>query len=195
MVLVNDGSTLGVTPGGIEQLRAAFPDLLYHTYKTNKGKGYALREGISASTAPYAITTDIDFPYTQDSMLRLANTLIQKGGLVLGHRQRNYYHKVPIFRKLLSISFRLALKILLKLNVGDTQCGLKGFDAEAKALFHKTTVNGYLYDLELVTLAAKNKVKTTRVPVTLKDGIEFTNMKPGILFKEMRNFIQILKHR
>src|SRR5690606_32126290 len=124
------------------------------------------------------ITTDIDFPYSNQSMVDIYEGVKQKQGLVLGHRLKTYYEKVPLFRKWLSVAFRFSLKIFLKLQVSDTQCGLKAMDSEAKKVFMETTVNGYLYDLELVKLAENKGLKLSHVDVQLKDGIIFSNMSP-----------------
>jgi glycosyltransferase involved in cell wall biosynthesis len=193
LILVNDGSTQGVSPEDIAFIQQALPDSLYVAYAQNQGKGFALREGMKRVKAPYVLTTDIDFPYTHNSMLALAEKLIKGKGLYLGHRKKNYYQKVPLFRKALSVSFRVALKAFLKLDVSDTQCGLKGFDNNTRNLFLQTQVNGYLYDLEFVSLCKKKGVSMHRVAVELKDGIVFTNMKMSILLKELRNFLKILR--
>ncbi|MAM35225.1 MAG: hypothetical protein CMH28_09140 [Micavibrio sp.] len=192
LILVNDGSVKGVSEIHIDEIKGAITSFTYHTYKQNRGKGFALREGLKKATSDWALTTDIDFPYENESMVRLAKQLENKGGLVLGHRKRNYYQKVPLFRKMLSVSFRVALKTFLRLHVDDTQCGLKGMGREAINVFLKTDVDGYLYDLQLVTLAQKENVSINRVEVQLKSGIEFTNMKVSVLLKELGNFLKIL---
>lgn len=192
LILINDGATQGVSSEDIAHIESALPHSIYVSYAQNQGKGYALREGMKRATAPYILTTDVDFPYTHNSVIRLAEALVKGKGLFLGHRKKDYYQKVPFFRRSLSVSFRLALKVLLKLDVSDTQCGLKGFDSTTKTLFLETRVNGYLYDLEFVSLCKKRGVDLHRISVELKDGIVFTNMRVSILLKELRNFLQIL---
>lgn len=192
LIVVNDGSTLGVADANVEFIKKSLPRFTYHSYTKNKGKGYALRTGIKLSKADHCLVTDIDFPYTNQSMVNVVHSLLQHHGLIIGHRKADYYQKVPFFRRSLSKAFRLSLKLFLKIEVNDTQCGLKAMGLQAKQLFLKTKVNGYLYDLEHITLIEKNKIPVSRVTVELKDGIQFTNMKPKILIKEFTNFMKII---
>ena len=69
MILVNDGSTQHVSDAAVATLREQVPNFEYVIYTTNKGKGEALRQGVSVATAPQMIFTDIDFPYTIASMV------------------------------------------------------------------------------------------------------------------------------
>lgn len=195
LILVNDGSVNGISNDEIVRLKELFPGMIYESYDTNKGKGYALREGMRHAIEPYVITTDIDFPYTNNSMVEIFKKVKSDEGLVLGHRQRSYYQKVPLFRKWLSVAFRVSLKLFLKLQVDDTQCGLKAMGPKGKEVFMKTQIDGYLYDLELVALAQKEDLTISRVNVSLKNDIAFSNMSPKILLKESSNFLKILSGR
>lgn len=175
-------------------LRGAIPDLTLIGYEENAGKGYALRQGVQQSNSDFYIFTDIDFPYTLESMLAVEQVLLEKGGIVAGHRDESYYGKVPWFRKVLSQGFRWFIKKLLNLPVEDSQCGLKGFDEAGKQFFMQTTVNRFLFDLEFLVVA-NGKVPVYAVPVQLKEGIVFTTMGVKILWREARNFLKILWRR
>lgn len=193
LILVNDGSTKGVSESDIRHIRNAIPNFDYLSYSQNRGKGYALRIGMAKAQSSLVITTDIDFPYTNDSMVAVYQELKAKGGLILGHRKKTYYRRVPLFRKLLSIGFRLIIKLFLKLEVDDTQCGLKGLDKEALQAFLLTKVDGYLFDLEFVKLITQENISINRVNATLKPSIIFTNMSPRILLREFSNLLKIVR--
>lgn len=194
LTLVNDGSTQHVSDADFQLLRQAICDFTLISYEANGGKGYALRQGVQHSNADYYIFTDIDFPYTLESMLAVERALLEKGGIAVGHRDQSYYGKVPPFRKMLSQSFRWFIKKLLNLSVEDSQCGLKGFDEAGKQIFLQTTVNRFLFDLEFLVIAT-GKVPIYAVPVQLKEGIVFTTMGAKILWAESRNFLKILMRR
>lgn len=191
LILVNDGSARGVEKKHIEKISSEIPEFTYHKYEENRGKGHALREGVRLVNTKLAVTTDIDFPYENHSMVALTQKLLADKGLILGHRKKDYYQKVPLFRKVLSLSFRATLKLLLRLNVEDTQCGLKGMDEKVMEVFKRTDIDGYLYDLQLVAKVQAAQLKVGRVEVRLKSGVEFTNMKASILIKELKNFLKI----
>jgi glycosyltransferase involved in cell wall biosynthesis len=193
LLLVNDGSTLGISTEYIAYLKQA-TELVYLSYDLNRGKGAALRAGVLASTAPLLLVTDIDFPYTQESMQTVLHALIEHGGIVSGHREESYYARVPWFRTMLSKSFRLLLRYFMRLPVTDSQCGLKGMDQSGKTLFLQTKIDRYLYDLEFMQLANK-RVSVRVVPVELREGITFTSMGLGILKTEFGNFIRLLLRR
>ncbi len=193
LILINDGSTRGVTESEIDQIKASIPHFLYLSYSDNKGKGHALRYGISRVESDFLITTDIDFPYTNESMVALYDELLTHQGLILGTRKTTYYRKVPFFRKVLSLAFRIILKLILKLEVDDTQCGLKGLDKATRQIFLQTKVDGYLFDLEFVRIVSKKNLPIHRVNAVLKPSIEFTNMSPRILMREFSNLLKIVR--
>ncbi len=194
LTLVNDGSIRNVSENDFQCLRQAIPQLTLVSYEQNGGKGYALRQGVQHSHSDYYIFTDIDFPYTLESMLEVERALLEKGGIAVGHRDQSYYGKVPWFRKILSQSFRWFIKKLLNLSVEDSQCGLKGFDEKGKQIFLQTTVDRFLFDLEFLVIA-NGKAPIYAVPVQLKEGIVFTTMGAKILWTESRNFLKILSRR
>lgn len=191
LTVVNDGSTQHVSEADFQYLRQAIPDIQVVSYAQNGGKGHALREGVRHSNSDLYLFTDVDFPYTQESMLAIEQALIAQGGLAVGHRDPAYYARVPWFRKVLSQSFRWFIRKLLNLPVEDSQCGLKGFDQMGKVIFLETTIERFLFDLELLVLA-NGRVSIYAVPVQLREGVTFSTMGLKILWRESRNFLQIL---
>ena len=67
LIVVNDGSTKNVSDRSITYLKTELADFTYISYPQNRGKGYALRQGVSKVTTDLIIYTDIDFPYTEES--------------------------------------------------------------------------------------------------------------------------------
>lgn len=193
MILVNDGSTMNVTEAGIDKLRAAIPNFHYVSYATNMGKGEALRQGVQAATAPLMLFTDIDFPYTIQSMVAVHEALQNGADVALGYRNTAYYDKVPWFRKQLSKFLRWMLKRLLRLAITDTQCGLKGFNQHGRERFLQTTINRFLFDLEFVMLTSRQASMEVRpVQVALRDDVTFSKVNGSILLREAMNFLGLL---
>ena len=193
IIVVNDGSTKGLTKDDVTLLSEKIERFQYISLKENKGKGAALRAGVSKTKATSIIFTDVDFPYEIDSLLAVYNKLQEGNNVVLGTRNEAYYLKVPFFRKVLSKSFRFAMKVLLRLKSTDTQCGLKGFDQKGKKYFQKTTINRFLFDLEFVHYCSRAKdLQLATEPVQLKEGVEFSKMPLKILVTEGFNFLKVL---
>lgn len=192
LFIVNDGSQRldeNYSAGLIQQV---IPDLQWISYKENRGKGYALRQGVKKSTADFVVYTDIDWPYTEESMIGVIRTLISSADAVIGKRDENYYTHLPPARRRISRLLRSFNAKLLRLKVDDTQAGLKGFRKNVKDIFLSTTIDRYLFDLEFIYLiSAKKEIKVIGYPISLRPGITFSKMNRKILFQEARNFLKI----
>ncbi len=191
LILINDGSQHSVEQTHFDYLKANIQDIQVVSYPENHGKGYALRQGVRQSKADALIFTDIDFPYTLESMLAVEKSLLENGGVVLGFRDQAYYENVPWFRKVLSKTLRWTIKTLLRLPTNDSQCGLKGFDRIGQEAFLDTSIDRFLFDLEFLVLANKRKNKINLVNVELKEGIEFSSVSLKIVISELFNFLRI----
>lgn len=190
LTLVNDGYPSGIRPVVLDQLPGLIAGINIVSYEENRGKGYALRQGIAASNGDFYLITDADFPYTLDSMAAVVEHLLSNGGIAAGNRDLAYYAHVPQFRKLLSKSLRWMLRNMLQLQVTDSQCGLKGFDQNGKKVFLETTIDRFLFDLEFLLLA-KQRVQVDPVPVELRPGVVFSKVGWKILATEGRNFLNL----
>ena len=193
LILVNDGSTKGVHPGQIERLKNTLPSFLYLENPENKGKGYTLRRGIGESQHPICIFTDIDFPYTLESLAAIYHRLAtQEVDIAVGIKDAGYYQHLSPFRVFVSKGLRFLARTFLRISITDTQCGLKGFNAQGRKIFLETTIDRYLCDLEFIYLADRNsKIRMEPLPVQLKEGVEFSTVNLRILFWEGLNFLKI----
>ena len=193
IVIVNDGSTMDLKDD-FDLLKSRLSNLILIDEKRNSGKGSALRKGVAHSKADAVLLTDCDFPYQEESMLEVIACLKSgQADIVAGVRNQEYYTHVPWFRKALSKIYRRLLKRLIKLNITDTQCGLKGMNRKAISLFISTTTNRYLFDLEFLAMASRQGVLTIKpVLVNLKTGVTFSRMSPVVLITELINFFKIM---
>lgn len=191
LIVVNDGSVRNVQAENVERLLSLAPGTNVVAYDLNRGKGYALRQGVAASEADLHLVTDTDFPYTFESMVRVAAVLREKGGIAAGNRDTAYYDKVPAFRRWLSRFLRWMLRHVLRQPIDDSQCGLKAFDNQGKAVFLETRIDRFLFDLEFLMLA-DGRVRITPVSVQLREGVTFSRVGWKILATEARNFLRLL---
>ena len=192
LFIVNDGSQRLDENHSAGVIQEVIPDLQWISYKENRGKGYALRQGVKNSTADFIVYTDIDWPYTEESMIGVIQTLTGSADAVIGKRDENYYTHLPRARRRISRLLRSFNAKLLRLKVDDTQAGLKGFRKNIKDIFLSTTIDRYLFDLEFIYLiSAKKEIKVVGYPIALRPGITFSKMNRKILFQEARNFLKI----
>jgi len=164
----------------------------------NFGKGHAIRQGVMRAEAPIIIYTDIDIPFTVQSFNLLLQVLVhQEADVVVGIRDVTYYqNRMSGSRRALSKVFRAFIKTCVKMPISDTQCGLKGFNSNAKPLFLKTQIKRYLFDFEWIYILSRQKeLRLKPVVVELKQGVNFRRMPLWVLMQEFWNLMRIFIKR
>jgi glycosyltransferase involved in cell wall biosynthesis len=189
LIVVNDGSTKNFTDA--EEMLLVASGIKHVTYTENQGKGYALRKGVETAQGKYIIFTDIDFPYTHQSFVKVLEALHAGNDAVIGIRGEEYYTHLPKSRVYISKFLRSLIRFFLRIPTDDTQCGLKGFNQKGKEVFLKTTINRYLFDLEFVFLSAREKLQIKTVEVQLRPDVVLSKMNWKVLLQEFGNFLKI----
>ncbi len=197
LIVVVDGSAQTVSEASVEYLRTHISHVSIISYEKNRGKGYAIRQGVSAATGDVILYTDIDFPYTLESTLTVFRKLqSDECDVAVGVKNEAYYAHVPPIRKKISRFLRFMIGAFLAMPITDTQCGLKGFRRKVAPVFLKTTINRYLFDLEFIKSCYKaRQFRVEAVPIALNDNIQFSKMHYRILIVEMFNFLKLLLKR
>ena len=197
LLIVLDGESLTVTQESLTYLEKNIPGIKIIRYPENHGKGYAIRQGAANATGEIVLYTDIDFPYTIDSMCSVYEGLDgNKYDVGVGVKDAAYYRRVPLVRLLISRCLRFLTGLFLSMPITDTQCGLKGFRREVMPVFSKTTIDRYLFDLEFLRNCFKNKeIRVKAIPVSLNENVHFRKMNYHILLPEILNFAALLFKR
>lgn len=195
VILVQDGNTTGISEGDIQQL-STLPGFKHIQYDTNRGKGYAIREGVKQAGGDIIIYTDVDFPYTTESIHKIYTALATGDcEIAVGIKNDDYYKNVPMSRLVVSKALRRMIRFFLSIPITDTQCGLKGFVKDIKPLFLSTTIDRYLFDLEFIRKSYMKKRSLKPIPIDLHEHVQFRVMNYSILLPEMVNFIKLLFKR
>jgi glycosyltransferase involved in cell wall biosynthesis len=195
-IIVDDGCSIPLEQKDRDLLDKGPVRAVWLSHSNNMGKGSAVRTGVEASDAGLCLFTDIDTPYSTESMVRACRALLEGANVVLGHRREAYYEQVPMGRRMISRTFRWLLHNLLKLSITDTQCGLKGFDAKGREIFLRTRTARYLFDMEFVIMVTR--VRALRIAVIdaeLDEGVQFKRMGTRVLVAELVNLIKVLRKR
>ncbi len=92
----------------------------------------------------------------------------------------------PWWRSLLGIVFRRCVHLLVPVDVSDTQCGGKMYTAAAaKDLFHRSKLDGFTFDAEVLYLARHAGYQVKEIPFTLVQdrvtSIDFLAETPRML--------------
>lgn len=191
LILVNDGSIVSNWLPGLNKVKENLPGTMVISYDQNQGKGHALREGVKHSNGDIILYTDVDWPYTEESMVSVIHRLQFGADVAVGVRNKSYDEQLPPMRKKISTWLKRINSKLLHLKVDDTQAGLKGFQKSAKEIFLSTRINRYLFDLEFIYLLSKKKINIISVPVELRSGIKFSTMNRKVILVEAWNFLRI----
>lgn len=190
LYLVSDGSAELLDPEALERLAHAIPHFEYMSYAPNRGKGYALRQGVARGKSSHCIYTDVDFPYTTESFCSIYQALCEGEDVVIGLRNAGYYAQAPWFRRLISKILRFFIRLLLRIPITDTQGGLKGFSSKGREVFLRTRIDRYLFDLEFVFLSARESgLRLVGREVSLRPNIVFSKMNWRVILQESRSFL------
>ncbi len=181
IILVNDGST-----NNCYEEAKKFKDkrVRVECYKKNQGKGNALKYGLNFAKGEYVAFLDsggdLD-PKQLKNFLRIMNQ--EKADIVVGskrHPESKVYY--PLFRKIMSKTYRIVNKILFNLDVKDTQVGIKLFKKGVlKQIMPKILVKRFAFDLEVLVVATKLKFKIVEAPIVLEYQFKST-INPKAVF-------------
>ena len=196
-IVVNDGSDSNIAGESMERLEETARDLLLLSYPINKGKGFAIRTGVQHSLASVIVYTDIDFPYTTESMIQVILPVIQReADVTLAIRNETYYSQLPPGRRWMSKILRAVNRSVLRLHTSDTQGGLKAFSRDVRETFLQTQINRYLFDLEFVYLISKKReLRIRTIEADLREGIRMSPVRLQIILRESLNFLKVLIKR
>ena len=163
--------------------------------KENRGKGYAVREGMLAACGQYRLFTDADLPYGTECFLQALNILKRSGcDIITGVRDLSESRGRAGSNRIREIASRIfssIVNVLLRIHIKDTQCGFKGFTAHsARELFGRSKINSFAFDVELFVLAGKLGFVIEKMPVTL---IKSRHSKVKLTSDPFRMLFDILK--
>ena len=176
LVFVCDGCTDG-SAERIERWKPRNGSVRLLSYSPNRGKGFAVRQGLIAASAPYRIFTDVDLAYPFADIERVAEGL-QAGHDVVIASRTHPESQVQLPTKMLGYALRRHLqsrvfgalvRMLLPLSNGDTQAGLKGFSERAvRTVVPQVTCAGFGFDCEVLTACVRYGLTVTEVPVSVR---------------------------
>jgi dolichyl-phosphate beta-glucosyltransferase len=166
---------------------------------STKGKGAAVRAGVSIATAPFVGYCDADLSVDPEAIGSGLSLLEAGWEVVIGSRRcpgAQYVVRQPVTRQLGSQAFRAAARPLTG-AVRDTQCGFKLFHTPtAKALFAHNSVDGFAFDVEIVARALRQQRRIIELPLQWSDdsASSFHPISDGIRsFREMRGVYRSLR--
>ena len=139
----------------------------------NYGKGYSIKEGVKKSKGKIILFTDADLSTPIKEFEKLYAFYKDDYKIVIGSRnQLNSIIKKEktLLRKILGRLFNIYIRVILKLNYKDTQCGFKLFDSlSIKKIIDKSFVERFCIDPEILYIASKANLKIKEVGIEWSD--------------------------
>jgi glycosyltransferase involved in cell wall biosynthesis len=179
LIVVSDGSIDGTT----ERLIEARSDVDMHGihYDRNRGKGYAVKLGALAAGGSWIAIVDADLDLDPAAIPRYLATA-QRENLDFAIGSKRHPESVvhyPRSRRTASWLYQQLNRVLFRLDVRDTQVGLKVFRREvAEKVVPLLLVKQFAFDLELLAVGrAMGYGRIRELPVTL--DYRFTGSEVG----------------
>ena len=188
LIVVDDGSRDNTVA-----VAQSFPSVAVLQQPQNRGKGAAVRRGMLESAGTYRIFSDADFSTPVAETAKVLARLEQGADVCIGSRALDEtFIKVhqPWYRERMGKLFNFFVQALLFEGIKDTQCGFKGFRAHAaEAIFGRTKIDGFGFDVEVLYLAKLLRMKIEQVAVEWYND-ERTTVNP--LTDATRMFFELL---
>jgi glycosyltransferase involved in cell wall biosynthesis len=191
IIFINDGSkdkSLEI----LENFRQKEPKSRIISYKNNKGKCYAVKQGVIYSRGKKIIFIDADNSIHPKEIDEMSN-LLDKYDVVVGDREHKESKvEIPKKRKVIGTIFNYIVRILFQSGVKDNLCGFKGFKKDiAKKLFNDIYSTGWIFDVELFYKIKKNHYSLYFKPIEweYREGSKIKLTDP------IKMFINLIKLR
>ena len=188
LIVVDDGSS-DSTAKVAEQNLPSLPNVQSRVirYAGNRGKGYAVRQGLLAARAPFALFSDADLSTPMVEMAKLVDRLSDgSADLAFGSRALDRsligVHQ-PRRRELGGRAFNFVLRLVTGLPYWDTQCGFKAFRMSVcRPLIEDGTIDGFGFDIELLYEAHRAGLRMSEIPVRWdhRDGSKVNFLRDGV---------------
>ena len=168
VIVVNDGSRDN-TADLVRGFAAKDPALRLLENPGNRGKGYAVRNGMLNALGEIVVFSDADLSSPIEEMPKLLAVIGAGADIAIGSRWLKaelQTQRQSALRQLFGRIFNLLMRIILGLQFKDTQCGFKAFTRRAaQTIFPLQRIERWGFDPEILFLARKFGLRVDEVPV------------------------------
>ena len=162
IIVVVDGTKIDNSYNEIKKLK--LKNLKLFGYENNHGKGYAVRYAMARAKGDYIAFIDAGMEIDPNGLSLIIEQLEwYEADIIVGSKRHpasivNY----PFQRKIISFGAQIISRILLNINVRDTQAGLKIFKRQVlEKVLPRLLIKNYAFDLEL--LSVSNRLGFSRI--------------------------------
>jgi glycosyltransferase involved in cell wall biosynthesis len=171
-VIINN--TTDNTESIVKTFSKKYKEIKYYNYKEG-GKGFAIIEGFKSSLKEKNDLigfVDADNATSPESYYDLVKNIGDYDGIIASRYIKGAIvkPKQTIQRIIASRMFNILIKILFLMQFNDTQCGAKIFKRKTiEKIINKLSVTKWAFDVDLLYLIKKNKLKVLEHPTIWSD--------------------------
>jgi dolichyl-phosphate beta-glucosyltransferase len=192
ILVVDDGSRDGTA--ALVEKRGGLVQLISNP--GNRGKGYAVRNGMLAAKGDWILSTDADLSAPIEELGKLIDAARRENAVVaIGSRALDRklvkVHQ-PLMREFSGRAFNVVMRVVTGLPFRDTQCGFKLFRQDAaRNIFSRQMEEGFSFDVEDLVIARMLGLRSIEVPVEWSN-VEGTKVS---LAQGMKSFADLVRIR
>jgi dolichyl-phosphate beta-glucosyltransferase len=172
LLIVDDGSTDGTADVVRRLARELATPLRVIAYTPNRGKGHAVRVGMTSARGRAVLMTDADLSTPIEELDKLLPALRDGLQVVIGSRKMPGAMigvRQPVLRETMGRVFTFLTRLFV-VRVSDVTCGFKLFTREAaESIFSRLTLADWSFDAEALYLARHLGFGIREVPVSWRD--------------------------
>ncbi len=165
------------------------------SYAPNRGKGFAVRQGMLAAGGDYALVFDADMSTSMDEFPKFLRLISNGASVIIGTRkaggaQIKKYQ--PWYRRKMGETYTALANFILGMEISDFTCGFKCFSRQARErIFKAAWVDRWSYDAEILFLAKRYGFRVIEIPVSWEND-EDTKVRLGKdTFESFKDLIRI----
>ena len=148
----------------------------------HRGKGSAIRHGVSVASGEIVILCDADLQDSVREVVRLIAALRSGVDIAIGSRWLNTSDShcgQPLHRRIASRVFNIVANHVLALPFRDTQCGLKTLTLDAaNRVFPLLSLDGWGYDSELIYVALTRRLRVAEIDLRIVHDYGNSHFRP-----------------
>ena len=152
----------------------------------NRGKGYSVRRGFLEAKGDRRVFIDADLSLPIEGLTGMMARFDEGPDVVIASRTAEgsmVEGAPPAGRDVMSKLFNIAVQTIALPGIKDTQCGFKGFTAEAATtIFSAAQSDRFGFDVEALYLARKHGFRIVELPVMCRyhGGSSVSRVSDGV---------------
>jgi dolichyl-phosphate beta-glucosyltransferase len=140
----------------------------FRVIQSERGKGAAVKRGMLEAQGEYRFMCDADLSMPVEEIAKFIPPALEDFEIAIASREAKgaVRYNEPSYRHLGGRGINFIIQLLILPGLNDTQCGFKCFRADvAEAIFHRQTLHGWSFDIELLYLARRFGHRIQEIPI------------------------------